>query len=166
MAMRPKLWTIIGLATELGVDRRTVAAKLAAVAPDGSVQGHQAWRMRTAVAAIASASGGGSDLSAARAKLATTQEELTRLRIDGERGDLLPADEVVAGWQAAIGRARSLLLGIPPASAATLLLLAQRNTDTDAAQRAIHDHLTRLIDGALAELASTTPDDPEDEDTS
>jgi phage terminase Nu1 subunit (DNA packaging protein) len=166
MAMRPKLWTISGLATELGVDRRTVAARLAEVPPDSTVQGYPAWRMRTAVAAIASAGGGGSDLSGARAKLAATQEELTRLRIDRERGDLLPAEEVVAAWQAAIGRARSLLLGIPPASSATLVLLARRSTDPNAAQRAIHDHLTGLIDGALAELANSTPDYLEDEDTS
>src|SRR4051794_34995978 len=141
MAMRPKLWTISGLATELGADRRTVAAKLAEVPPDSTVQGYPAWRMRTAVAAIASAGGGGSDLSAARAKLAATQEDLTRLRIDRERGDLLPADEVVAGWQSAIGRARSLLLGIPAALSQTMVMVAKSREPRDA-ERAIRERMT------------------------
>jgi hypothetical protein len=68
MAMRPQLWTISGLATELGADRRTVAAKLAGVPPDGTVHGHPAWRMRAAMAATAPAGGGGPDLPAARAR--------------------------------------------------------------------------------------------------
>ena len=163
MAMRPKLWTISGLATELGADRRTVAARLAEVPPDGAVQGHPAWRMRAAVAAMAPAGGGGSDLPAARARLAAAQEELTRLRIDRERGELIPAEEVVAGWQAAVGRCRALLLGIPPASSATLVLLA-RGGEAECAERAVRAHLTRVIDHALNELADTSLDDLEDED--
>ena len=57
-----------------------MAAKLAEVLPEGNFQGHPAWRMRTAVAAISPAGGSGSDLSAARARLEAAQEELTRLR--------------------------------------------------------------------------------------
>ena len=35
MAMTPTLWSISGLAIELALDRRTVAAKLRDVPPDG-----------------------------------------------------------------------------------------------------------------------------------
>lgn len=47
MAMRPALFTISGLATELGIDRRTVAQRLAGVAPDGKSGRHDAWRLQT-----------------------------------------------------------------------------------------------------------------------
>jgi phage terminase Nu1 subunit (DNA packaging protein) len=46
------------------------------------------------------------------------------------RGELLPAAEVVAGWQAAIGRARALLLGVPPAAAANLVGLSARSASS------------------------------------
>src|SRR5689334_6687110 len=52
MAMRPRLWTISGLAVELGGDRRTVAKALARVPPAGEVGGHDAWRMADALAAL------------------------------------------------------------------------------------------------------------------
>src|SRR4051794_32269160 len=116
MPMIPRLWSLSGLAVELAMDRRTVAGKLKDTPADGEVQGHPSWRMATAVRALNGASRG-PDLSAARAKLAATQEELCRIRVDRERGALLPADEVESGWQAAIGRSRSLLLGIPTSAA-------------------------------------------------
>src|SRR3954449_7350596 len=52
MAMRPRLWTISGLAVELGRDRRTIAKALARVPPAGRVGGHDAWRMADALQAL------------------------------------------------------------------------------------------------------------------
>lgn len=52
MAMRPRLWTISGLAVELGRDRRTVAKALARVPPAGKVGGHDAWRLADALKAL------------------------------------------------------------------------------------------------------------------
>src|SRR5688572_26014367 len=97
MAMTAQYWSLSGLAVELKLDRRTIASKLRAVPPDCQVSAHPAWLMSTAVAAIYQR-GERVDLSAARAKLASTQEELCRLRVDRERGALLPAEEVEAGW--------------------------------------------------------------------
>ncbi len=42
MAMTQRLWSINALATELGMDRRTVAKKLAAVRPSGLLNGSPA----------------------------------------------------------------------------------------------------------------------------
>lgn len=52
MAMTSKLWSINGLATELGMDRRTVAARLRNVPPDGRLKGSPAWYLPTALDAI------------------------------------------------------------------------------------------------------------------
>lgn len=52
MAMTKQLWSINGLATELGMDRRTVARRLAGVPADGRLHGKAAWLMTTALAAI------------------------------------------------------------------------------------------------------------------
>lgn len=52
MAMTRQLWSINALATELGMDRRTVAKRLSGVHSDGELQGHPAWYLDTALGAI------------------------------------------------------------------------------------------------------------------
>lgn len=52
MAMTAKLWSVNGLATELDIDRRTLAKKLSGIEPDGEQRGNPAWKMRTAIDAI------------------------------------------------------------------------------------------------------------------
>jgi hypothetical protein len=52
MAMIPRLWSISALAVELEVDRRTMAAALKGVAPDGKEGRHDAWRLTTALTAL------------------------------------------------------------------------------------------------------------------
>jgi hypothetical protein len=56
---------------------------------------------------------------------------------------------VVEGWQSAIARARSLLLGLPTSAADELVLLAAQGP------AAVRERLAELIHGALAELADT-----------
>ena len=53
MAMTRQLWTLNGLATELGKDRRTLGRALRGVPADGTTKGgHQAWFMETALRAL------------------------------------------------------------------------------------------------------------------
>jgi hypothetical protein len=53
MAMMPQLYSISGLAVELNVDRRTVAARLRNVTPDGLLpRGSPGWRLATALRAM------------------------------------------------------------------------------------------------------------------
>jgi hypothetical protein len=53
MPMLPQIFSISGLAVELGVDRRTVAAKLRNVRPDGDLPGGlPGWRLLTAMNAL------------------------------------------------------------------------------------------------------------------
>src|SRR3954449_8470373 len=52
MAMTKQLWSISGLAVELGKDRRTIAKALSSVAADGHIAGEKAWHMTTALTAL------------------------------------------------------------------------------------------------------------------
>jgi hypothetical protein len=52
MAMTSRLWSINALATELDMDRRTVASRLRNVPPDGRLNGNPAWHLPTALEAI------------------------------------------------------------------------------------------------------------------
>ena len=99
------------------------------------------------------------DVNAERARLLGSQANISELEEAKRRGELLPAAEMVEGWQAAIARARSLLLGIPPAAADQLVALARRHAGDDAATRAVRERLAEMIHGALAELANTAVED-------
>src|SRR3954469_17277311 len=52
MAMTRTLWSINGLSTELGRDRRTIAKALSSVHPDGQLAGERAWFLSTALHAL------------------------------------------------------------------------------------------------------------------
>jgi hypothetical protein len=53
MAMMPQIFSISGLSVDLGMDRRTIAAKLRNVRPDGvSPSGSPGWRLSTAYRAL------------------------------------------------------------------------------------------------------------------
>jgi phage terminase Nu1 subunit (DNA packaging protein) len=105
------------------------------------------------------------DLNAERARLAREQADGQAMKNEVLRGKLLPAEEVVAGWQAAIGRSRALALGMPITVAPQLVLLArQHGEDAEALERAARDAMTRSLDAALLELSNTKVDDLEDDD--
>jgi phage terminase Nu1 subunit (DNA packaging protein) len=97
------------------------------------------------------------DLNVERAKLAREQRVGHELRNAVSRGELIPADEVVEGWQAAIARARSLLLGMPPSAAEELVLEAAKGP------AAVRERLAEFVHAALTELANTTLEDVGDE---
>ncbi len=100
------------------------------------------------------------DMVSDKARLLKAKADLGVLEVDKARGVLLPVDDVVAGWQLAIGRTRALLLGIPTSAASMIVLLTRKHED---AERAVREHLTSLIDGALNELANTSFEDDEDD---
>jgi hypothetical protein len=52
MPMTPQLFSISGAAVELGMDRRTIAAALTDISPDGKIGKHPAWRLRTILTAL------------------------------------------------------------------------------------------------------------------
>lgn len=101
--------------------------------------------------------GGGATLTEERLRGEQLKNELREIELAKLRGDLLPAAEVLEGWQAAIGRARALLLRIPYAVAPELRRAAPQG------DKAIAAILTREIHDALKELSNTKVDDLDDE---
>jgi phage terminase Nu1 subunit (DNA packaging protein) len=161
--MTPRLWTVNGLSVELGLDRRSLATRLATTPPDSQVQGRSAWRLTTALAALGTPTRSRSELDQERARLAKEQADGHELKNATLRNELIPTDVVVQSWQNAIARCRSLLLGIPPSAALQLVILAKTHEPEDA-QRAVREDLIRRIDNALNELATTALDDVEAEE--
>lgn len=96
------------------------------------------------------------DLNTERAKLAREQRVGHELKNAVARGELIPAPDVLEGWQAAIARARSLLLGIPAAAAEEISILAREGP------AAVRERLADMIHAALSELANTAVEDVED----
>src|SRR5688500_7804987 len=60
---------------------------------------------------------GAESFEQARIRLTAEQADSYALRNAVARAELLPGNEVVSGWQAAVGRCRAMLLGIATASA-------------------------------------------------
>jgi terminase small subunit / prophage DNA-packing protein len=108
--------------------------------------------------------GGGKklDLNDERARLAKEQADAQELKNRQARGELLPAEEVEGLWQAAAGRCRAILLGIPNSSAERIVLLARREEKAEDAARAVRELLTGQIDGALAEMARLEVEDDDE----
>lgn len=119
------------------------------------------WLFAKASSAPAPTSGSDLNLESERARLAKEQADGHELKNAALRAELLPESEVVAGWQAATGRARSLLIGIATSAPMTLLMLAQGHEPQDA-ERLIREDLTCRIDAALAELQNTSLDAEDD----
>lgn len=109
-----------------------------------------AWRM---AGAIAEADPDDIDAAKEKARLYKEQADRAMLLNAQLRCQLLPAVEVEAAWSSAIGRARSLLLGMPAAAADEIVLLAPKGPG------AVRDFLADRIHEALTELATTRDDD-------
>ena len=102
------------------------------------------------------------DLNAERARLAKEQADAQDLKNKVSRGELLPAGEVEGLWQAAAGRCRSILLGIPNSSSERIVMIARREEKAEDAAKAVRTLLTGMIDGALAEMVRLEVPDDED----
>jgi hypothetical protein len=126
MSMRPKLWTISALGVELGVDRRTLASKLADVPADGKSGSRDAWRLTTVLAALGwgrpkrtkgARIAGSSDYERWRARwmrqraLDAERESKVRQR---ELVELVPfRDAMIKTWKRMMLLARNRFFGFP-----------------------------------------------------
>ncbi len=160
MAMQAQLWSINGLSTELGLDRRTIAKRLEGVAPAEGEGRSARYRMAEAAVAIwgraggggASASGSGEplDLTAERARLAKFQADKTELEVAVLRGDLIPGEVVKATWGDYIAAARAKLIALPSTAAPRVAGGTLREVELE---------LRDLVHQALAELKDYDPAD-------
>lgn len=118
MAMTAELWTMSGLAVELGHDQRTIAQALATVPPDGEKtwrgKASKAWYMRTAVNAMYTrGSGESTEIKSQQARKAKEEADKLEMQNKQARRELLPATEVNTAQQAAFARVRARLLALP-----------------------------------------------------
>lgn len=140
-------WSVNKLAAELRLDRRTVTARLADVAPVGEGQSGPVYALADAARAIFG-EGGGRSLDTLKARLLAAQAESAELDLAAKRGELVSANDVRA---AAMGNARiereALLLW--PARAAAVLSAefgADMATLTTALEREIRIYMEERAD--------------------
>lgn len=126
--MTPKHWSVNALATELGIDRRSLARRLEGLAPavEKTVgkRTERGYLLRDVFHHLQTDGGERLDLNAERAKLAVLQQAKLRIEIAEKRGELLSAEGVKTHWQSIISEVRGALLAMPHRAAP---LLARRD---------------------------------------
>lgn len=153
MAMTAKSWSVSGLAVELKVDRRTVAAALAGVEPADEDGRGKRYFMADAVHALYGGGAEGAvklDLTQESAALKKTQREKIEVEIAVLKGELIPANHVSHIWGKFIGACRAKLVGLPSTAAVRVVGLTLREVELE---------LRDLVHQALAELKDYDPGD-------
>ena len=116
MAMAARLWSVNALATELDMDRRTVAKRLANVTPSGERGGHSVWRMADALPALfGPGKGAPPDMEHDRARKMAAEADMAEMRRDVESGRLIELQvvaDVVRGEYATVRTRLGSLPGI------------------------------------------------------
>lgn len=153
--MTPKLWSISGLAVEFGLDRRTVASRLANVHPAQGEGRSARYRLADAAGAVFGSAGGGRagetapgeplDLNTERARLTKAQADKTELEVAVLRGEQIPAETVAASWQDQVMAARARLLSFPATVAPLVVGLSLREAEVELRDR-IYEVLEELKD--------------------
>ena len=167
MAMTAELWTMSGLATELGHDQRTIGAALATTPPDGDKEyrgkSHKAWFMRTAIAAISARNGGeGIDLKAEQARKAKEEADKLEMQNALMRGELLPAQEVNAAVQSSFARVRARLLALPNKVAPVVLGLDGLPDIQEKLMVSVREALEELSETQVAGVPASEEGEPSD----
>lgn len=113
-------WSVNRLATELRLDRRTVTARLADVAPVGEGSSGPVYALADAARALFGFEGGGRKIDALKARLLAAQAESAELDLAAKRGELVPANAVRAAAMDNARIEREALLLWPARVAAVL----------------------------------------------
>ena len=98
------LWSKNRIATELGIDRRTVDKYLKSIPPTGKVRGHPGWSLRDFLVPLAKALDSGftgegvedPDKLPPKDRKDWYQSENERVKLEKEQSTLIPAEEVRA----------------------------------------------------------------------
>jgi hypothetical protein len=115
-------WSVNKLATELRLDRRTVTARLADVAPVGEGSSGPVYALADAARALfgGGEGGGGRKIDALKERLLAAQAESAELDLAAKRGDLVSANDVRAAAMDNARIEREALLLWPARVAAVL----------------------------------------------
>lgn len=154
--MVARLWSVSALAVELGLDRRTIAARLAEVAPAARAGRGPRYRLADVIPAIYGAPPGTPDapagpgprldrlnLTTESARLKRAQADKTELEVSVLRGELIPSETVSLVWSQFVSAARARVLAIPSTAAPRVVGLTVREAEIE---------LREMVRAALAEL--------------
>lgn len=117
--MQAELWTLNGLAVELGRDRRSLARDLEGLEPDKverkGGRTERRYRLKRVVEHLYRSQPGSpvEDFDNQRERLAAAQAEKVEMENAVRAGQLVEANKVMAAWADHVAAARSKLLGTP-----------------------------------------------------
>jgi hypothetical protein len=152
--MISKDWSLNSLATELGMDRRTLARRLEGLEPAKEVtkgkRTERLYKLAAVIAHVYERQGESLDLNHERAKLAVLQQEKLQLEISELRGDLVRASAVEGRWQDILATTRAKLLALPSKLAVAIAPPDRIQVAQDRAQALIHEALSELAAGHTA----------------
>jgi hypothetical protein len=150
MAMQPRLWTISGVATELGWDRRTTAERCVAVQPAGRVRGHLAWYIRDVVADRPVPGAATATMAELRARKAAMDLELKQYELAEKQRTMVRIDDVMPFYERRLQALGQHLKSLPGRVAAEI--------DPDDPIR-VQEIVDRAVRAAME--AMSTDEDPE-----
>lgn len=119
--MKPRYYSISGLANEFGIDRRVIALRLGAIAPEGkTTRGHDGWSLKTFWAAATAernlTNRGDADCrnySTERAKLVAEKARLAELDRRQREGELASIAEFRDAAMIICSEVRTKMLAVP-----------------------------------------------------
>jgi len=159
----PQLWTLNALSNELGIDRRTLAKRLADLLPDREQKSgrgvDKSWRLARVIVHLGppGTSEDELDLGQERARLARAQTEKAELENAVRRGQLLEVSLVERTWQNLMVALRARMLSLPTKLAMELASL----TDANSVRARLTDEVAELLDEAAAHRPSDADFDSE-----
>jgi phage terminase Nu1 subunit (DNA packaging protein) len=144
VSLVPGTYTITGLGTELGMDRRRIGQLVADLEPVREEGRSKYYRLKDVVNVI---SAGGLDLSQERAKLAAAQCERVELDVATRKGQLVELSEVKEEWARMVMNCRGRLLALPTSLAPQIAVEGDVNACADMLKAAVYEALTELSQG-------------------
>lgn len=165
MAMLPQEWSISGLSVELGMDRRTLAKRLADVAPVREDAKGKLYRMRDVLVAVYETASEGSSYEQERTRLTKAQADKTELEVKVLNGSLIPSHKVEEVWGGMLGSFRARCLSIPTKAAHAVISVADLAEAEAILKDYVHEALSELADYDASQY-STRPSGQSGEDRS
>lgn len=164
MSMTPKLWSISALSVELGMDRRTVAKKIAAVKPAEEGSSGKLYRLADVLQAMATAAVADqrpADFEDAKTRKMTADAVLAEIEVAKVRGQVVDVDvmaKAVAGDYALV---RARLLALPTKLTPLVVPMTDPAEVRDTIERAVAEALEELtVDRDLGGPGDTGSDLP------
>lgn len=161
---RSQGWSINALATEFGIDRRTVTRRLDGIPPARQLSGAPVWDLADVAVALmggAAALGGDAealDLNVERARKAKEEADRLEMMNAQMRGDLLARGDVDAAVAGAFARVRARIIGIPAKVAPVVAIMDNPAEVQGVLREAVYDALRELSETAVTDLCGTDGD--------